>query len=680
MIMKRNLFAPLAWLLLSATFAGHAAQDWTYVDLVNRLVDLPALAVPPPPGETCAQWSSYDRASRFNAATGKYERWDANGDGGGFIRREGDSFVIAEMEGPGCLWRVWSARPEQGHVRLFLDGAETPVLDLPFKAWFDGSTEPFTRSALVHTVAMGWNNYTPIPYQKSCKIVADQGWGAYYQFVYTTFPEGTRVPTFRPDLANDEKAALDRVNAILSAPGPARFDQPRQGITVERHQFAVHDGGVRTIGISGPRAITGIRVKIELPESPADRTVLREHTIQIRWDGEKHPSVWSPLGDFFGTAAGANPYRSLPAGLTEDGWWYANWYMPFARQAEITLGNDGETARPIVLEIEHAPLNGDPNALAQFHAKWHRDAFLPPEPERQAIDWTLLSVAGRGRFLGVNLHVWNPKGGWWGEGDEKFHVDGEKFPSTIGTGSEDYFGYAWCNPTLFENAYHNQTISMNNKGHVSVNRWHIADNIPFQRSFDGYLEKYYPNTRPTLYAATVYWYQMPGGKDPYAPVRLDERTGYWDESLLQTWRAKGALEGEQLKVLRKTGGTPQVQDMAMFEGRWSGDAHLWWTGAKPGDQLELALPVAAAGRYRIKAQFTKAIDYGVMKLSLNGQPLGEPMDFFNNGVVPTGEVDLGEKQLPAGDNRLTVEVSGANAQAVQAYMFGLDYVKLEANP
>ena len=62
----------------------------------------------------------------------------------------------------------------------------------------------------------------------------------------------------------------------------------------------------------------------------------------------------------------------------------------------------------------------------------------------------MLQTEGRGRFCGVMLHVWNPRGGWWGEGDEKFFVDGEKFPSTIGTGSEDYFGYAWCNPHLFQ--------------------------------------------------------------------------------------------------------------------------------------------------------------------------------------------------------------------------------------
>ena len=88
------------------------------------------------------------------------------------------------------------------------------------------------------------------------------------------------------------------------------------------------------------------------------------------------------------------------------------------------------------------------------------------------------------------LHVWNPRGGWWGEGDEKFFVDGEKFPSTFGTGSEDYFGYAWCDPHLFQRPYHAQTMTQMNKGHQSVLRWHITDNVPFETSFEGCIEKY----------------------------------------------------------------------------------------------------------------------------------------------------------------------------------------------
>ncbi|MCU0961125.1 MAG: DUF2961 domain-containing protein [Pirellulaceae bacterium] len=674
--MQRIFYLLFSCLFLTAVPASQAQLDVTYADLVQRLVDLQRLAEPPSEGEACVQWASYDRASRYDEPTGRYEQWDANGDGGGVIRREGDSFVVAEMDGPGCIWRIWSALPEQGHVRMYLDGAEAPVVNLPFRAWFDGSTSPFTRPALVHTVASGWNNYTPIPFQKSCKIVADQGWGNYYQFVYTKFPAGTRLPTFRLDLAPEDQTALDRVDAILRQPGPKRLSDVQEDVQVDRHTFSVPAGQSRTIDVTGPRALTNIRLKIALPDSPQDRVVLREHTIAMRWDGESTPSVWAPLGDFFGTAAGANAYGSLPAGLTKDGWWYANWYMPFAQHAAITLSNDGTTAREIVLEVEHGPLAVDAAQLMRFHAKWHRDALLPTEPERAAIDWTMLATRGRGRFVGVHLHVWNPRGGWWGEGDEKFHVDGEPFPSTFGTGSEDYFGYAWCNPTLFQHAYHNQTISMNNKGHVSVNRWHIADNIPFQTSFAAYIEKYFPNERPTLYAATVYWYQMPGGSDPYAPVGREERAGYWDESLLQTWRAEGAVEGEKLAVLRCTGGTTQAQDLSGFEGRWSGDAHVWWTGAQPGDVLELSFAVSTAGRYALIAQCTKAVDYGIMQLSVNDAPLGEPIDFFNPSVVPTGEVTLGEVTLEAGEHRLRIEVIGANAQAVKAYMFGLDYLRL----
>ena len=91
------------------------------------------------------------------------------------------------MEGPGCIWRIWSAAPKEGHVRIYLDGACEPAVDLPFVGYFDRKNEPFTRPAIVHTVANGWNNYTPIPYQKACKIVADPGWGAYYHFTYGTF-------------------------------------------------------------------------------------------------------------------------------------------------------------------------------------------------------------------------------------------------------------------------------------------------------------------------------------------------------------------------------------------------------------------------------------------------------------------------------------------------------------
>ena len=656
--------------------AAAAGQRLTYVDLVKRLTDLEALAELPPAGEKNQQWSSYDRASRYDEKTAKYVAWGANGDGTGIIRREGNSEVFAEMDGPGVIWRIWSARTDKGHVRVFLDGAEKPAIDLPFRSYFDGSAAPFKGKALCHVLARGWNTYVPIPYQKSCKIVADKGWGRYYHFTYTTYPKGTILPTFTLDLPPEATAALEKANAFLETKCGADPAGPRTGEKTDKQAVTAAAGKTaRVAELTGPRAITALRVKLDLPDAPGDIAVLRELCLRITWDDEAKPAVWAPLGDFFGSAPGFKQYRSLPLGMTDDGL-YCLWYMPFAKKALIELVNDGAESRTVNFQITHAPLAADPATQGRLHAKWHRDAFLPEEPERRAIDWTMLKTTGRGRFLGVMLHVWNPRGGWWGEGDEKFFVDGEKFPSTIGTGSEDYFGYAWCCPELFINAYHNQPHNDGgNRGHVCVNRWHVTDNVPFQTSFEAAIEKYYPNNKPTLYAATVFWYLAPGQADAYEEAPLAERTSYYVPP--PSTHVKGSIEGERLKILEKTGGIAQRQDLFSFGKGWSDDRHLWWTRGKPGDKLTLAIPVKTDGTYTLKLQLTKARDYGIVQLSLDGKKLADPIDLYNPEVVPTGVLDMGTHKLKKGDHRLTIEITGANAKAEKAYMAGLDYVKLE---
>jgi hypothetical protein len=432
------------------------AERLTYIDLINRLTDLEHLATLPAPGEKCQQWSSYDRRSKYDQASGKYVGWFANGDGNGIIRKEGDTQVFAEMEGPGVIWRIWSALANKGHVKIYLDGAAEPAVDLPFIGYFNRENEPFTHPALVHMTARGQNCYVPIPYQKSCKIVGQGDWGRYFHFTYTTYPKGTILPTFKRKLSAAESKALDKAAKILTQgfdPTGTRSGQRTSHDTVE----VIPGQTAGVVKLKGPRAITALKVKMDLPESPDDRKILRELVLSIYWDGEKDPSVCVPLGDFFGTAPGVNKYKSLPLGMTDEGL-YSYWYMPFAESAVVKVTNDGEKTRTINFSITDVPLTKPIEMLGRFHAKWHRDAFLPEEPGRDAsphcIDWTMLKTQGRGRFCGVMLHVWNPRGGWWGEGDEKFFVDGEKFPSTIGTGSEDYFGYAWCDPTLFTNCPH----------------------------------------------------------------------------------------------------------------------------------------------------------------------------------------------------------------------------------
>ena len=110
--------------------------ELSHADLVSRMIDLEGLAVLPLPGERGAMCSTYDRKSAYDEATGKYIDWSANGDQSGFIRKEGDNKVIAEMEGPGCIWLIHASTANANHVKIYVDGAAEPVVDLPFGQYF----------------------------------------------------------------------------------------------------------------------------------------------------------------------------------------------------------------------------------------------------------------------------------------------------------------------------------------------------------------------------------------------------------------------------------------------------------------------------------------------------------------------------------------------------------------
>ena len=144
-----------------------------------------------------------------------------------------------------------------------------------------------------------------------------------------------------------------------------------------------------------------------------------------------------------------------------------------------------------------------------------------------------------------------------------------------------------------------------------------------------------------------------------------------------TGKVPGAKEGESLKVVERTAGKTQMQDMWYFRAaRWSGRQQLWWTGAKPGDRLSLEVPVETAGRYELFAVMTQGPDYGIVQPALDGRSLGEPIDLFSPVVQTTGIQSLGTRELTSGNHRFGVTIKGLNPKAIRAWMFGLDYLYL----
>ncbi|MBM4001286.1 MAG: c-type cytochrome [Planctomycetes bacterium] len=144
-----------------------------------------------------------------------------------------------------------------------------------------------------------------------------------------------------------------------------------------------------------------------------------------------------------------------------------------------------------------------------------------------------------------------------------------------------------------------------------------------------------------------------------------------------TGTVPGCLEGEKLRVLSKTAGSAGTQDMRGFaKDRWSGGEHLWWTGAGPGAKLELALPLAESGAFELEIVLTRARDYGIAQLHLDGEKIGGPLDLFNfPDVLTTGVLAFPAKRFEAGEHRLTIEIIGTHPQAVPAHMVGVDYVR-----
>jgi hypothetical protein len=146
----------------------------------------------------------------------------------------------------------------------------------------------------------------------------------------------------------------------------------------------------------------------------------------------------------------------------------------------------------------------------------------------------------------------------------------------------------------------------------------------------------------------------------------------------KTNRVVGAIEGESMKIIGKSTGNARNQKMGGFaKDRWSGADQLWWSGGKPGETLELAIDVEETATYDVEIVMTKARDYGIVQLSIDGLPLGNSVDLYNTpDVITTGVLTFPGRELKQGSHKLEVKIVGSNPEAVKAFMFGLDYVRL----
>ncbi len=233
--------------------------------------------------------------------------------------------------------------------------------------------------------------------------------------------------------------------------------------------------------IQGPGAIQQIWM------TPAGNW--RFSVLRFYWDGEKNPSVEVPVGDFF--ACGWGKYAqvsSLPVCVNPGSAFNCYWVMPFRKSCRITMENLDEKRMTLYYQVNYT-LTEVPDDAAYFHAQFRRTNPIPYEDVYTILD----GVRGKGHYVGVTMCWQSNNNGWWGEGEIKFFMDGDKeFPTICGTGTEDYF----CGSYGFEvnDKYREYTTLYAGMPQVLIPdglnasqqrfglyRWHIMDPVRFKK-------------------------------------------------------------------------------------------------------------------------------------------------------------------------------------------------------
>lgn len=513
-----QLSSLLLIVLLILSSCSQQPKEVSIESLLIEMVDRDALAHFPEKDFRLKQASSYNRASVSpEDSVGWFinKDFNSNENDSNFIRIEEingqKEWVLMEHQGAGAIVRTWmpfrnaKKTGTNSIIKFYLDGSAEPVLQGNMMDLLNGTgLFPFP---LAHKSLRSAVSFFPIPYAKSCKVTVTER-PFFYQFTYREYPEGTAIKTFTMDDFNTSKSEINQVCEALNAPNNIRKGK---NVKLDETLSSKEEKSVELP--QGTSAIRTLSIKLS---SYADSLVMRSVVLKMEFDGL--PTVWCPVGDFFGSGIGLNPYQGWYRTVSEDGTMSCRWVMPYQESAKVTVLNLGEKSVDFQLKVVVGDWKWDENSM-YFNAAW-RGQY--PVSTRPYSDWNYVTLKGRGVYVGDALTIMNPVKKWWGEGDEKIWVDGEDFPSIFGTGTEDYYGYSWggMSTDFYEHPFHAQPRSYvynkfnrktteferNTKGYSTETRTRSLDIMPFGTSLKLDMEVWSWTDCDMAYGVGMYWY------------------------------------------------------------------------------------------------------------------------------------------------------------------------------
>lgn len=529
----KNVFSKILFLTIIVLFSGTVLTSCTRQKIVSlktlliEMTDRKSLSLYPSPWYNLKQFSSYDRKTDTVGGKG----WFANADYTQFIgvdsSRGKKEYILFDTDGPGAVVRWWMTFAGEGSyngiIRVYIDSGETPVLEDNVLKLLSGQLlagEPLSSSVSPETDPdrRGHNLYLPIPFSKHCrityqceaiKITANTRIPSiYYNICYRQYVSGTTVVSFSKNELDYAADLIKKTNETLKS---FVTNIPSETIRDLNSNESISANDSLSVKVDFKNSALS-KISLNLSAFDAEQA-LRSTVLKITFDGFQ--TVWVPAGYFFGTGSKKTTSSTWNSRVDGKMKMESYWLMPFKKSCVVSLINYGNQTVNADLKVEVSQYKWRKNSM-YFGASWHEyHQILTAGAETvggtgRHRDINFADIKGKGVYAGDAVTVFNTVDAWWGEGDEKIFVDGESFPSSIGTGTEDYYGYAWCRPELFSHPFIAQPSGSGNfHPGLTINmRYRDLDAIPFKSSISSNIELWHWLPAIINYGLTTYWYVM----------------------------------------------------------------------------------------------------------------------------------------------------------------------------
>ena len=607
-----------------------------------------------------------DRLSVFKesvkvASISSYDRTGGNDDGFSgkysFVRKENGGLVLADLKGPGVIYRIWTPTPTDDVMEFYFDGEDEPRIRVKFREIFMGNHPAFERP-LVGYGAGGFYSYVPLAYEKSCKVFVRAERMQFYQINYATYPEGTEIESYSAEAGDEYRSHLDKAKTLFGLSGKdiSSYVIPAGG-QAERIESSVtlKPGKAVTIfEVNRPGRIVGIRIQ------PAKAFAGKKRDIVIRayWDGEDEPAILSPAGDFFGYAWGKPAMKSLMVGTSEQVN-YCYFPMPFDKAGRIELYSEPglEREQTVEAEVLFVPIGREKNE-GKFYSLWRRE-----NPTTKGKPFTFIETKGHGHIVGAVQQSQGFKSGAtrFFEGDDQTTIDGELV--IHGTGSEDFYNGGWYDVPGRWESRRSFVLSgcLGYKKHLGRTwgyRILLGDAYAYRESILQTIE-HAPTGNDMLndYCGLTYLYSQERPSCEFELPAAGEREVLDPERIVFAvwWNVPIYAFSLRNATLTKDGGGEFNQREVRYLSMRAKDKDSF------GHHIIcFTCELPAAGTYRVSLDVVKGPEQGKVQLFRDEAPVGPMLDLYSDQSQPATGQYVGTLELEEGSNNLLFKIVGKN--------------------